>query len=125
MKKVKETPNFLSSVQGSRPAPQHFNSSFFDQIASNENFMSKLREASKFVMGEMKSETQETTTPIPVIVVKNDKFLEKMKNLEKIMKLEEMLKPSLPQIEKLKNDFLPSASDRERGARFLFSEMET
>lgn len=118
MKKVKETPNFLSSVQGSRPAPQHFNSSFFDQIASNENFMSKLREASKFVMGEMKSETQEPTTPIPVIVVKNDKFLEKMKNLEKIMKLEEMLKPSLPQIEKLKNDFLPSASDRERGARF-------
>ena len=125
MKKVKETPNFLSSVQGSRPAPQHFNSSFFDQIASNENFMSKLREASKFVMGEMKSETQEPTTPIPVIVVKNDKFLEKMKNLEKIMKLEEMLKPSLPQIEKLKNDFLPSASDRERGARLIFSEMET
>ena len=121
MKKVKETPNFLSSVQGSRPAPQHFNSSFFDQIASNENFMSKLREASKFVMSEMKSETQEPTTPIPVIVVKNvknDKFLEKMRNLEKIMKLEEMLKPSLPQIKKLKNDFLPSASDRERGARF-------
>ena len=50
MKKVKEIqPDFLSKIEKSRPPSDHFDSEILDKIVSNENFMDKLREASKLM----------------------------------------------------------------------------
>ena len=91
MKKVEDDlPDFLSKIQSGRPSAEHFDSEILDKIVSNDNFMDKLREASKMAFGHLEDEDEVDEVVItdnkqnshpPIILVKNNDFLEKMKKL--------------------------------------------
>ena len=95
MKKVKEKqPDFLSKIEKSRPPSDHFDSEILDKIVSNENFMDKLREASKLMFnGEsddkivIKDNSDRVEPHPPIVLVKNNDFLDKIQKLSKMEKL--------------------------------------
>ena len=86
MKKVKEKqPDFLSKIEKSRPPSDHFDSEILDKIVSNENFMDKLREASKLMFkgaSEDKIVINDNSNRAephpPIVLVKNNNLLEKI-----------------------------------------------
>ena len=144
MKKVNELPKFLSKIQNSRPSSNHLNSAALDKLVSNENFMDKLREATKMVLDAeadddfvVTTDNSEDSFP-PVLLVKNNDLLQKMEKLvqmEQLMKSNDQLNKNdfhgrmqqLPRMEKLIapkaselnfGDFSPSKSEKD-GLQFL------
>ena len=98
MKKVKEIPKFLSKIQNGRPSSNHLDSETLDKLVSNENFMDKLREATKMVIDAeydddfvVTSDNSEDTFP-PVLLVKNNDLLKKM---EQLVQMEKMMNSHL------------------------------
>ena len=141
MKKVKEIPKFLSKIQNGRPSSNHLDSETLDKLVSNENFMDKLREATKMVIDAeydddfvVTSDNSEDTFP-PVLLVKNNDLLKKMEQLvqmEKMMnshlnggvtnndfqgemqQLPRMQKLIAPKVSEINfGDFFPSKSERD------------
>ena len=95
MKKVKEKqPDFLSKIEKSRPPSDHFDSEILDKIVSNENFMDKLREASKLMFNGASEDkivindnSNRAEPHPPIVLVKNNNLLEKIQKLSKMEKL--------------------------------------
>ena len=110
MKKVKEKqPDFLSKIEKSRPPSDHFDSEILDKIVSNENFMDKLREASKLMFkgaSEDKIVINDNSNRAephpPIVLVKNNNLLEK---IQKLSKMEKLVSPANF------GDFFPSKSE--------------
>ena len=85
MKKVKEDPDFLSKIEKGRPSSEHFESEILDKIVSNENFMDKLREASKLMFAGVSDDkiviqdnSNRAEPHPPIVLVKNNDFLSKL-----------------------------------------------
>lgn len=121
MKKVKEKqPDFLSKIEKSRPPSDHFDSEILDKIVSNENFMDKLREASKMMFNGaeddkivIKDNSDRAEPHPPIVLVKNKDFLDK---IQKLSKMEKLVSPVSF------GDFFPSESESvkpESGVSFL------
>ena len=121
MKKVKEKqPDFLSKIEKSRPPSDHFDSEILDKIVSNENFMDKLREASKMMFNGpsddkivIKDNSDRAEPHPPIVLVKNNDFLEK---IQKLSKMEKFVSPVSF------GDFFPSESESvkpNKGVSFL------
>ena len=110
MKKVKEKqPDFLTKIEKSRPPSDHFDSEILDKIVSNENFMDKLREASKLMFkGESEDKivindnSNRAEPHPPIVLVKNNNLLEK---IQKLSKMEKLVSPANF------GDFFPSKSE--------------
>ena len=126
MKKVEDDlPDFLSKIQSGRPSAEHFDSEILDKIVSNDNFMDKLREASKMAFGHLEDEDEVDEVVItdnkqnshpPIILVKNNDFLEKMKKLADKL----TVNPSAPPATSQTNfgDFFPSKNVDSGDLRF-------
>ena len=112
MKKVKEDPDFLSKIEKGRPSSEHFESEILDKIVSNENFMDKLREASKLMFAGVSDDkiviqdnSNRAEPHPPIVLVKNNDFLKK---IEKLSKMEKLISPASF------GEFFPSKSESEK-----------